>query len=104
MAKLFVGSLPYNITNQELNDLFASIGKVESAAVITDRFSGQSKGFGFVEMLNEDEAQKAIQQLNGTNVGGRNIFVAVAKPREERPQGNFQRDRDNRGGFNRNRR
>lgn len=103
MTKLFVGSLPYSVTSQELQELFAPFGNVESAAVITDKFSGQSKGFGFVEMTNDEGAQKAIQELNGSNVGGRNIFVSVAKPKEERPQGGgFRRD-DNRGGFNRDR-
>lgn len=100
MTKLFVGNLPYTTTSQDLNDLFAPIGAVVSATVITDRFTGQSRGFGFVEMSNDDEAQKAIQELNDKDVNGRKLVVSVAKPREERSDrggGGFNRDR-NRGG------
>lgn len=99
MKKLFVGNLPYSTSNQELTDMFAAIGKVLSATVITDKFSGQSKGFGFVEMENDDEAEKAIKDLNGTPMGGRNIIVSEARPREERrPGGDRGGDR---GGFHR---
>src|SRR5205807_429398 len=102
MTKLFVGSLPYATTNQELQDMFAAIGKVVSATVVTDKYSGQSKGFGFVEMENDDEAQEAIKQLNGQALGGRNIIVSVARPREERPAGGG--GGGDRGGFRRDRR
>ena len=111
MTKLFVGSLPYSATSQQLNDLFAAVGKVISATVVTDKFSGQSKGFGFVEMEDDQEAKKAIEQLNDSEFDGRKIFVAVARPREDRPQrndgfnrgGGFGRNDDRRGGFNRGR-
>lgn len=94
MAKrLFVGSLSFDVSQQALEELFASVGTVESATLITDKFSGNSKGFGFVEMSTDKEAQKAIEELNGKEVAGRNIVVNEAKPREERP-GGF-----NRGGF-----
>ncbi|MAG59832.1 RNA-binding protein [Candidatus Woesebacteria bacterium] len=96
MTKLFIGSLPYSITDQELNDLFKDFGEVSSAQVVMDRNTGQSRGFGFVEMSNDEEAQKAIQKLNESDFKGRKIFVSVAKPREDRPdRGSF--DRDDRG-------
>lgn len=111
MTKLFVGSLSYNVTSQQLNDLFAQFGAVVSASVVNDKFTGRSRGFGFVEMQNDEEAQKAISELNETEFDGRKIFVSVAKPREERPQGGgggFRQDRDRRdnrgGGFGRDRR
>jgi len=93
MAKrLFVGGLPYSITNSELTEMFSKFGVVVSANVITDKFSGRSKGFGFVEMENDNEADEAISKLNETELGGRKIAVNVARPREERS--GF----DNRGG------
>jgi RNA recognition motif-containing protein len=85
--KLYVGGLPYSVTDDQLNELFASHGTVESARVITDRFSGRSKGFGFVEMSSDDEAQKAINELNGTQYEGRTIIVNEARPQESRPRG-----------------
>jgi RNA recognition motif-containing protein len=95
MAKrLFVGSLSYDVTQDQLEELFAGVGKVESATLITDKFSGNSKGFGFVEMSSDEESKKAIDELNGKEVAGRNIVVNEARPREERPGGD-------RGGFNR---
>ena len=84
--KLFVGGLPFETTSADLEKLFAQAGQVESASVITDRMSGRSRGFGFVEMTSEEEAAKAVEQLNGSDVGGRNIVVAEARPREERPE------------------
>ncbi len=103
MTKIFVGSLPYTMQNQELNELFASFGKVSTATVIMDKFTGQSRGFGFVEMESDEEAQKAITELNGYKVGDRELACSVARPREERPAGGgFGRD-NNRGGFDRNR-
>lgn len=106
MTKLFVGSLAYSTTSQELQSLFEPFGQVLSATVITDKFTGQSRGFGFVEMASDDEAKKAIEALNGSDVNGRNIAVSVAKPREERPdRGSFQRgDNQNRGFERRDRR
>lgn len=85
MAKrLFVGGLPYDATNSQLEELFAQAGKVESVNVIVDRYSGQGKGFGFVEMATDAEAQKAIKTLNGANLGGRTIVVNEARPQENR--------------------
>ncbi|MGH7841087.1 MAG: RNA recognition motif domain-containing protein [Candidatus Binataceae bacterium] len=81
-SKLYVGNLAYSVTNSDLEELFAQVGQVQSVAVITDKYSGQSKGFGFVEMATPDEASKAIQQFNDTELKGRNIKVNEAKPRE----------------------
>jgi len=89
-TKLFVGSLSYNVDDTQLRDFFATVGEVVSANVITDRDSGRSKGFGFVEMSSDDEAKEAIKQLNGKDLDGRSIIVNEAKPREERPQGSFR--------------
>jgi len=83
--KLYVGNLPYQTGDQELSDLFSQHGAVSSATVITDKFSGRSKGFGFVEFENDDDGQKAIDALNGTDMGGRNIVVNEARPMTERP-------------------
>ena len=84
--KLYVGNLSYNTTDATLNELFAPFGQVESARVITDRDSGRSKGFGFVEMSNSD-AQKAMGALNGREIDGRAIRVNEAKPQESRTGG-----------------
>jgi len=81
-SKLYVGNLAYSVTNGDLEELFAQAGQVQSVAVISDKFSGQSKGFGFVEMSNSEEANKAIQLLNDAELKGRNIKVNEAKPRE----------------------
>ncbi len=85
--KLYVGSLPYSTTEQELTELFTQHGTVQSAKVITDRYTGQSRGFGFVEMATGEEAQKAITALNGTPLGGRTLVVNEARPQEKRPYG-----------------
>ena len=91
--KLFVGNLPWGITNDSLRDLFASVGEVVEAMVITDRMSGRSKGFGFVTFATEEAAQAAIAQLNEKEVEGRKIIVNVARPKEERPRdGGFRND------------
>lgn len=82
-VKLFVGGISWGTTSDSLKDLFAKIGNVVSAVVITDKFSGKSKGFGFVEMETEEEALEAIKQLDGTEFDGRNIMVNKARPREE---------------------
>ena len=82
--KLYVGNLTYEVTNSALEQMFAAHGTVESAQVIMDRDTGRSKGFGFVEMKTEQEAQAAIQALNGKDVEGRALTVNEAKPREER--------------------
>jgi len=95
-----VGGLPYATTDAQLQDLFAAHGAVESARVITDKFTGRSRGFGFVEMANSDEAQKAIQALNGTDFEGRNLTVNEARPQERRSGGGGFGDRggERRGG------
>jgi RNA recognition motif-containing protein len=80
--KLYVGNLAYSVTNEDLKDLFSQSGTVESVAVVSDKFSGQSKGFGFVEMADPAEAASAIQSLDGSEFKGRNIRVNEAKPRE----------------------
>ncbi|MBW8065764.1 MAG: RNA-binding protein [Nitrospira sp.] len=83
-AKIYVGGLPYSATETQLNDLFAVHGTVESARVITDRFTGQSRGFGFVEMSKDEEAKAAITALNGTQMDGRTLTVNEARPQESR--------------------
>ena len=82
--KLYVGGLPYSVTEGRLQEIFAVHGTVGSARVITDKFTGQSRGFGFVEMGSSGEAQKAIQALNGTQLDGRSLVVNEAKPMERR--------------------
>jgi RNA recognition motif-containing protein len=85
MAKrIYVGGLPYSATDADLESLFSASGTVTSATVITDRDTGQAKGFGFVEMSSDAEADAAISALNGTLMNGRTLMVNVAKPREER--------------------
>ncbi len=83
-TKLYVGNLDYSVTDDQLGEHFAQAGKVVSATVITDKYSGRSKGFGFVEMGSEEEAKKAIEMFNGKDFGGRNIVVNEARPREPR--------------------
>jgi RNA recognition motif-containing protein len=86
-AKLYVGNLPYNTEDADLENLFSQAGTVKSAQVIKDRVSGRSKGFGFVEMSTSDEAQSAINKFNGQDFNGRALTVNLARPREERPGG-----------------
>ena len=93
--KLFVGQLSFSVSSEQLGDYFAGVGEVKSSKVITDRDSGRSKGFGFVEMGTDEEAQNAIDQLNGKEFMGRTISVAVAKPQEKRSGGGG----GGRGGF-----
>ncbi len=85
-TRIYVGGLPYSATEQELQNLFGAHGSVTSASVITDKYTGQAKGFGFVEMGTDAEAQSAINALNGTLMGGRTLTVNEAKPREDRPR------------------
>jgi RNA recognition motif-containing protein len=96
--KLYVGNLSYNMTEQELHTLFSEVGEVSSVAIIVDRMSGKSKGFGFVEMSSEAEAQSAIQQLNGREVNNRSIRVSEAHAPRERSGGD---NREGRGNFSR---
>jgi RNA recognition motif-containing protein len=87
MAKrIYVGGLPYSATDSDLENLFAASGNVTSASVVTDRYTGQAKGFGFVEMETDSQADAAINALNGTMMGGRTLTVNEAKPREDRPR------------------
>ena len=86
-SKLYVGGLSYSTTSETLREYFAQCGTVESAAVITDKFSGQSRGFGFVEMSSDSEAQAAITALNGAEMGGRTLTVNEARPQEPRTGG-----------------
>jgi len=88
-SKLFIGSLAWATTDDSLRDFFAEAGTVVSANVIVDRETNRSKGFGFVEMSSDEEAKKAIDQLNGKELDGRAIVVSEARPREERPRGDF---------------
>ena len=83
-AKLYVGNLPYNVTEERLQQHFAQHGVVVGARIVTDKFSGRSKGFGFVEMSSDEEAEKAIQAFNGTDFEGRNIVVSEARPQAPR--------------------
>ncbi len=85
--KLYVGGFPYSVTESQLEELFAAHGTVESVKVITDRMTGRSRGFGFVEMSSQAEAEEAIGKLNGTDLDGRNITVNEAKPQQPRTGG-----------------
>lgn len=87
--KLYVGSLPYSLTEEQLKDVFAPYGTVVSVRIVTDKFTGKSKGFGFVEMETQESAQKAIEALHGSEVGGRTLVVNVAHPEQKRT-GGFQ--------------
>lgn len=91
--KLFVGSLAFSATDDDLSQFFGQFGTVVSAKVITDRETGRSKGFGFVEMSSDAEAQTAIQQGDGKELNGRAINVSEARPREERPRRDFSNNR-----------
>src|SRR5689334_16606370 len=85
MKNIYVGNLDYSTTEQDLRGLFEPFGQVENVSVAKDKFSGQSRGFGFVEMANDEEAEKAINELNGKQLGRRNLTVNEARPREARP-------------------
>lgn len=97
--KLYVGGLPYSTTEDSLKEMFVQAGKVESAVIIMDKMSGRSKGFGFVEMSTDEEAQKGIELWNGKEVEGRTLTVAEARPMEDRPKRDFNRGGGGRGGF-----
>ncbi len=81
---LYVGGLPYSVAEEKLQEIFSAYGTVETARVITDRYTGQSRGFGFVEMNSADEAQQAIQALDGSELEGRRLVVNEARPQEKR--------------------
>ncbi len=95
-AKLFVGNLSYQATEEDLRELFQQAGTVQSVRIITDQFTGRPRGFGFVEMSTKEEAERAIDQLNGRLFRDRNLVVNEARPQPSRPQGGGPRDR--RGG------
>lgn len=97
-TKLYVGGLSYSTTEDELREYFSQAGNITSVAIIIDKMSGRSKGFGFVEMSTEDEANSAISMFNGKEFGGRTLTVNEAKPQEDRPRNN-NRFGGNRGGF-----
>lgn len=88
--KLFVGGLAYATTENELEEYFAAIGKVLSVKIISDRETGRSKGFGFVEFDSDDDGKKAIEELNGKELAGRRLTINEARPQEERPRNNFK--------------
>jgi RNA recognition motif-containing protein len=90
---IFTARLSYDTQSEDLRQVFEEFGEVSSAAVITDKFTGQSKGFGFVEMPNDEEAKLAIRELNDTSLDGRTIVVKVAEPRENRSSGGYNRSR-----------
>ena len=98
--KLYVGNLPYKTTSADLEEMFSQAGTVTSSTIISDKFSGRSKGFGFVEMAEDDAAAKAIEMYNGQDMEGRNIVVNEARPMQPRaPRGNFGSGGGGRGGF-----
>ena len=100
MTNIYVGNLSFDMSEPMLQEAFAAYGAVDQAKVVMDRATGRSRGFGFVEMPNDDEAQAAIEGLNGTEIGGRTVTVNVAKPKADRGGGGGGRGRD-RGGRDR---
>lgn len=87
MTNIYVGNLSFDVSDSGLQEAFAAFGEVGKANVITDRETGRSRGFGFVEMSNDEEAKAAIEGLNGSELGGRAVTVNLAKPRVDRPRG-----------------
>src|SRR6516225_4887385 len=100
-TKLYVGNLDFKVTENDLQDAFAAFGTVVEANLVQDRVTGKPRGFGFVTMSTPEEAQKAIDGLNGKDLGGRALTVNLARPREERPGGGGGRRREFGGGRNR---
>lgn len=98
---IYVSNLNFSTSSESLQELFAALGEVSSAKIITDRETGRSRGFGFVEMTNDEEGQSAISELNETDFEGKTIRVSEARPRPERSGG--YNDRGGNGGYNRNR-
>jgi RNA recognition motif-containing protein len=101
--KLYVGSIPFTATEEDLSNLFSTIGEVESVKIITDQATGRSKGFGFVEMATEEDAKKAIDDLNGKSFMERSIVVNEARPQQPREKRGFGGGGGGRGGFDRGR-
>ena len=98
MKNLYVGNLPHSTTEAELRTTFEAHGAVEKVSIVTDRETGRSRGFGFVEMTNASEADKAVAALNGTELGGRALTINEAKPKADRPRGSGQRSPGGGGG------
>jgi len=96
---IFVGSLPWSMEEADLRESFETYGVVDSVKIVTDKFSGRSKGFGFVEMPNDDEAQNAIEELNGSTVQGRELVVNKSEPKPEGERRSFNNNRSGGGGF-----
>lgn len=96
---IYVGNLSRDVNESDLRETFSQFGEVSSSSIIKDKFSGEPRGFGFVEMANQSEAEKAISSLNGKELKGRNLVVNEARPREDKPRGGFGANR-NKGGFN----
>ena len=110
MKNIFVGNLSFNTNEDELRQIFESYGQVDRVSILTDRDTGRSRGFGFVEMANDEDGEKAITALNGSQFGGRTINVNEARPKSDRGGGGFgggggrgRGDRDGRGGGRRER-
>lgn len=102
-TKLYVGGISFKATEDELKEIFAAVGEVESVKIITDSYTGQAKGFGFVEMASEEDAKKAIESLNGTTFMNRSIAVNEARPPKPRERKSFGGDNRGGGGFGRGR-
>jgi RNA recognition motif-containing protein len=98
-TKIYVGNLSYDTTEDQLREAFSAVGEVETVSLITDRHSGRSKGFAFVEMTKAEEAKAAIEKLNGTDMDGRSLNVSEARPREERSSGGGYGGRGGGGGY-----
>ena len=96
MTNIYVGNLSFDVSDAQLQAAFAAFGTVNKASVVTDRQTGRSRGFGFVEMAKDDEGNAAIEALNGSELGGRSITVNVAKPKADRDSRGGGRDRDRR--------
>jgi RNA recognition motif-containing protein len=97
VKNIFVGNLSFNTNEDELRQAFAAYGQVDRVSILTDRDTGRSRGFGFVEMANDEDGEKAIAALNGSQLGGRTINVNEARPKSERGGGGGSRDRGDRG-------
>lgn len=103
--KVYIGNLPFSVDDNKLKEIFSPYGEIEEAMVIKNKFSGRSKGFGFVTFKNEEDAKKAIEGMNESEVEGRNLKVSEAKPMEEmprKPRQRFQKSFDRKKNFNRN--
>ncbi|PYX10375.1 MAG: RNA-binding protein [Acidobacteria bacterium] len=103
MKNIFVGNLDFNTSEEELRQLFEPYGQVDRVSILTDRETGRSRGFGFVEMASSEDGEKAIAALNGSQLGGRTLNVNEARPKAERASSGGGRDRGGRGGEGRNR-